>query len=80
MPKDTGVVPLSFGGLRCRVRGRASASGEVVHDSLGGELGERKVKAIVLKVRRRRSSVRDLTYDRERPALAWGKQRIASSR
>ena len=41
MPKDTGVVPLSFGGRRCRVRGRASAGGEVVHDSLVGELGER---------------------------------------
>ena len=41
MPKDTGVVPLSFGGRRCCVRGRASAGGEVVHDSLVGELGER---------------------------------------
>ena len=29
------------GGRRCRVRGRASAGGEVVHDSLVGELGER---------------------------------------
>ena len=28
-------------GRRSRVRGRASAGGEVVHDSLVGELGER---------------------------------------
>ena len=36
----TGASTLE-GGRRCRVRGRSSAGGEVVHDSLVGELGER---------------------------------------
>ena len=38
--RATGASTLG-GGRRCRVRGRASAGGEVVHDSLVGELGER---------------------------------------
>ena len=55
------------GGRRNRVRGRASAGGEVVHDSLVGELGER-VEANGL--RGGQLSLRDQRLDLVRDSLA----------